>query len=89
MKVPHRRCLGCGASSPKWELVRFVRGEGGLELDFEMRFKGRGAYLHHRIECFKSGSISKRWTQALRASGVDLRVLKVIRGAAEHFGWAI
>jgi predicted RNA-binding protein YlxR (DUF448 family) len=86
--VPQRRCLGCGTSSPKGELVRFVNGEG-LEIDFEMKHQGRGAYLHRSLQCFVKGSVSKRWAQALRVSGTDLKVLRGIRAAAERFGWAI
>lgn len=86
--MPHRRCLGCGTSSPKSELVRFVNGEG-LEIDFEMKRQGRGAYLHRSRECFVKGSISKRWAQALRVSVTDLKVLPRIRAEAGRFGWAI
>ena len=89
MKVPHRRCLGCGTSSPKGELIRFSQGDEGLKVDWEMRLGGRGAYLHRNLQCFLSGSVSKRWGQALRVTGRDLKVLDIVRSVSGHFGWAI
>ena len=49
--VPHRRCVGCGRSLPKPELVRFVLGPSGIERDAEALRPGRGAYLCPRPPC--------------------------------------
>ena len=40
-KIPMRRCLGCGESKPKRDLVRIVRNS-----------EGRGAYICANRECF-------------------------------------
>ncbi len=81
--------MGCGASSPKGELVRFVVGGAGLEVDSQAKRGGRGAYLHRHLDCFVKGSVSRRWGQALRSAGTELRVLECVRAAARQFGWTI
>lgn len=53
-KIPERRCVGCGESFPKKELVRVVRSpEGNVSLDFTGRQNGRGAYLCKKLDCLK------------------------------------
>jgi uncharacterized protein len=49
--VPRRRCVGCGLTAPKSELLRIALVDGALGknraiLDPEARLPGRGAYLH-------------------------------------------
>ncbi|MCQ2550597.1 MAG: YlxR family protein [Clostridia bacterium] len=44
-KVPMRKCVGCGVSKPKEELVRIAFFENELSLDLSGRAKGRGVYL--------------------------------------------
>lgn len=45
-KQPERRCLGCMQSFPKKELIRVVRTpDGAVELDFQGKKSGRGAYI--------------------------------------------
>ncbi len=56
-KIPERRCVGCGASFPKKELVRVVRTpEGTVALDFTGKQNGRGAYLCKKLSCFKKAA---------------------------------
>lgn len=56
-KIPSRRCVGCGASFPKKELVRVVRTPGGnVALDFTGRQNGRGAYLCKKLTCLKKAA---------------------------------
>ena len=56
-KIPSRRCVGCGASFPKKELVRVVRTpEGNVALDFTGRQNGRGAYLCKKLACLKKAA---------------------------------
>ncbi|MFV0351405.1 MAG: RNase P modulator RnpM [Oscillospiraceae bacterium] len=51
-KVPIRRCVGCGQSKPKKELVRVVRtAEGEILLDVTGRKAGRGAYICRDAAC--------------------------------------
>ena len=44
-KVPMRRCVGCGQSKPKQELVRIVVSEDGAVIDPTGRANGRGIYV--------------------------------------------
>jgi predicted RNA-binding protein YlxR (DUF448 family) len=54
--VPRRRCVGCGLSAPKSELLRIALVDGAqgrrcATLDREARLPGRGAYLHIGEDC--------------------------------------
>ena len=52
-KSPMRRCLGCGESKPKRDLVRIVRNsEGVFFIDKTGKAPGRGAYICANRECF-------------------------------------
>jgi predicted RNA-binding protein YlxR (DUF448 family) len=42
---PHRRCVGCGRSAAKPELVRLVAADGFAVPDPAGRMAGRGAYV--------------------------------------------
>lgn len=60
-KIPERRCLGCGQSFPKSELLRVVKSpEGEISLDFTGKKNGRGAYVCRRAACFKKVRKTKR-----------------------------
>jgi uncharacterized protein len=50
---PRRTCVACREEGTKDELVRLVRGAGGVEVDLSGRAPGRGAYLHRRPECLE------------------------------------
>ncbi|MCR4838653.1 MAG: YlxR family protein [Eubacterium sp.] len=59
-KIPMRRCIACGTSRPKQELIRIVTtetpadaGTGKMtEVDPTGRKNGRGAYLCKNTECY-------------------------------------
>ena len=60
-KSPERRCVGCGESKDKRELIRVVRTpEGEVCLDATGKKSGRGAYICHSLACFKKARKSKR-----------------------------
>lgn len=60
-KVPLRRCLGCGESFPKKELIRVVREpDGNVTLDFRGKVNGRGAYLCRNTDCLKKAQKANR-----------------------------
>ena len=60
-KIPQRRCVGCGESFPKKELIRVVRDKDGIvSLDFTGKMAGRGAYLCKNTLCFKKAQKAKR-----------------------------
>ena len=60
-KQPERRCVGCGQSFPKKELLRVVRApDGSITLDLTGKRSGRGAYLCGNTGCFKKARKAKR-----------------------------
>ena len=68
MNKPMRRCVGCGASKEKNELIRVVRDtEGQIHIDVTGRANGRGAYICRDEKCLE---------QAIKKKGLD-RTLKV------------
>ncbi len=68
-KIPERRCLGCGESFPKKELLRIVRmADGGVELDFTGKKSGRGAYTCKKLSCFKKARKAKRFENNLETA---------------------
>ena len=65
-KRPERRCVGCGGTFPKKELIRVVRGvDGTVSLDFSGKAPGRGAYLCPSAECLKKAIRSKALDRSL------------------------
>ncbi len=51
--LPMRRCVGCGISKPKSELIRIVYYNGELSVDLQGRAKGRGVYLCRDDACLE------------------------------------
>lgn len=65
-KIPQRKCLGCGESIPKKELIRVVRAPSGdVSLDFVEKKPGRGAYICKSAECFRLARKARRLERAL------------------------
>lgn len=65
-KIPERRCVGCGESKEKKQLIRVVRTpEGEVMLDVTGKKSGRGAYICHSAACFKKARKSKRLESGL------------------------
>ncbi len=68
MNKPMRRCVGCGESKEKKELIRVVRDtDGQIHIDVTGRANGRGAYICRDKKCLE---------QAIKRKGLD-RTLKV------------
>lgn len=68
-KTPQRRCVGCGNSFPKRDLIRVVRDkEGTVCLDFTGKKAGRGAYLCKDPACFRKAQKAKRFESNLGCS---------------------
>ena len=60
-KIPQRRCVGCGESKEKRELIRVVRTpEGEILLDATGKKSGRGAYICKKKDCLRKAIKSKR-----------------------------
>lgn len=71
-KYPARKCLGCGESKLKKELIRVVRSpEGEISLDFIGKKSGRGAYVCRSPECLRKARKAKRLEHQLKVEIPD------------------
>ena len=71
-KKPERRCVGCGETRLKTELVRVVRSpEGDVAVDLTGKRSGRGAYLCHDPACLRKAKKSRRLENALSCAIPD------------------
>ena len=60
-KIPQRKCVGCGTSKDKKELIRVVKNaEGEISVDLTGKKNGRGAYICHAAECLKKAKKAGR-----------------------------
>lgn len=83
-KIPERRCVGCGISFPKKDLIRVVRlPDGGAELDPTGKKAGRGAYICRNAECLKKARKAKRLERNLEVTISDEVYEELERGLAE------
>lgn len=89
-KVPQRRCVGCGGTFDKKDLMRVVRAPldpenpdaERLSIDFTGKKSGRGAYICKNESCFAKARKSGRLTQQLECALSDAlyeELLKEIR----------
>lgn len=71
-KIPLRRCVGCGESFPKKELIRVVRPpEGEVTLDFTGKKSGRGVYICKNAKCFSKARKAGRFAKNLECEVPD------------------
>ncbi len=75
-KRPLRRCIGCGVSQPKKDLIRIVRSPDGqiLSIDTGGKMSGRGAYVCPDGNCLEKAFSGKHLVRALRMSHIDEKV---------------
>lgn len=52
-KIPLRMCMACREKKSKKEMLRIVKNDSGIHLDFSGKADGRGAYLCNSEECLK------------------------------------
>ena len=65
-KIPLRKCIGCGESKPKKELIRVVKNKDlEIKIDPTGKINGRGAYICPNISCLEKAQKSKRLSNAL------------------------
>lgn len=83
-KIPERRCVGCGISFPKKDLIRVVRlPDCGAELDPTGKKAGRGAYICRSAECLKKARKTKRLERNLEVTISDEVYEELERGLSE------
>ncbi|MCL2813070.1 MAG: YlxR family protein [Oscillospiraceae bacterium] len=71
-RIPQRKCLGCGASKNKNELIRVVRSpENEISIDLKGKKSGRGAYICHDVNCLKKAVKAKRFDKNLEVKISD------------------
>ncbi len=69
MNKPMRRCVGCGISKEKSELIRVIRDtEGNIRLDPTGRANGRGAYVCRDEKCLEMAIKKKGLERTLKVS---------------------
>ncbi len=66
-KKPMRRCVGCGISKDKDELVRVVHDTNGeFHVDFTGKANGRGAYICRNKECLLKAAKRKGFERSFK-----------------------
>lgn len=65
-KIPLRKCIACGESKPKKELIRVVKNnENQVMVDLTGKANGRGAYICPTVECFELAYKTKKFARNL------------------------
>lgn len=59
---PVRMCSGCMVRRPKEELIRIVRIDKNVFVDFSKKANGRGVYVCPRCDCIEKAK-KKKWFQ--------------------------
>jgi len=68
-RIPQRKCVGCGVSKNKNELIRVVRSpENEISIDLKGKKSGRGAYICRNQDCLKKAVKAKRFDRSLEVS---------------------
>jgi len=63
---PQRRCVGCGRTAAKGDLLRLVALGGELVSDPAGQRPGRGAYVHRDPACYRVAARRRAFSSALR-----------------------
>ena len=69
-RQPQRRCVGCGVSKNKGDLIRVVRspaagGDPELGIDLKGKKSGRGAYICRDEACLKKALKARKFERSL------------------------
>jgi len=68
-KIPQRKCVGCGVSKNKKDLIRVVRSpENEISIDLKGKKSGRGAYICKDENCLKKAVKAKRFEKNLEVA---------------------
>ena len=71
-RIPQRKCIGCGVSKNKSELIRVVRSpENEISIDLKGKKSGRGAYICRDEDCLKKAVKAKRFDRSLEVKISD------------------
>lgn len=65
-KIPLRKCIGCGESKTKKDLIRIVKNKNNeVDVDLTGKQNGRGAYICRDIDCFEQAQKSNKISKSL------------------------
>ena len=65
-RIPQRKCVGCGVSKNKSDLIRVVRSpENEISIDLKGKKSGRGAYICRDENCLKKAVKAKKFDRSL------------------------
>ena len=71
-RIPQRKCVGCGVSKNKSDLIRVVRSpENEISIDLKGKKSGRGAYICKDEDCLKKAVKAKRFDRNLEVKITD------------------
>jgi len=71
-RIPQRKCIGCGVSKNKSDLIRVVRSpENEISIDLKGKKSGRGAYICRDENCLKKAVKAKRFDRSLEVNISD------------------
>ena len=78
-KVPERKCIGCGNSKPKKDLLRIVKDKENLiSIDLTGKKNGRGAYICSNEECLDKAIKSNRLAKSFEIE-IDKNIYEDLR----------
>lgn len=71
-RIPQRKCIGCGISKNKSDLLRVVRSpENEISIDPKGKKSGRGAYICKDENCLKKAVKAKKFNRSLEVDISD------------------
>ena len=71
-RIPQRKCIGCGVSKNKSDLIRVVRSpDNEISVDLKGKKSGRGAYICKDEDCLKKAVKAKRFDRNLEVKITD------------------
>ncbi len=84
-KIPMRKCVGCGDSKDKRELVRVVKPQdGSIFTDITGKANGRGAYVCKSRQCLEKAIKNKGLERAFKTK-IPLEVIDSLNKEFETF----
>lgn len=63
---PIRTCIGCRQEHNKSDMLRIVKNNDDVKIDFSGKLNGRGAYLCKNVECLNKAIKNKKLDVALK-----------------------
>ena len=73
-KKPMRKCIGCGKSFPKDELIRIASNKGELTVDLAAIADGRGVYICKNHDCLKKAIKRKAFVRSCKSELTEEQV---------------